>query len=84
MRPARSHREDISREIGQNILNLLAGELRSPRPGTENRETGNCVTFDGGSSGPRMTGYKDDLPAFHAGVEGVAGAKSEFSPDRTG
>ena len=31
-----------------------------------------------------MTGGEDDLPAFHAGVERVAGAKSEFSPDRTG
>jgi hypothetical protein len=31
-----------------------------------------------------MTGNKDDLPAFHAGGQGVAGANSEFSPDRAG
>lgn len=29
-----------------------------------------------------MTGSKDDLPAFDAGVEGIAGAKPELPPDR--
>ena len=31
-----------------------------------------------------MAGCKDNLPAFHASVEGIAGAKSKLSPDRTG
>jgi len=31
-----------------------------------------------------MAGGKDNLPAFHAGVEGIAGAKSKLSPDGTG
>jgi hypothetical protein len=31
-----------------------------------------------------MAGGKDDLSAFHAGVEGIAGAKPEFSPDWAG
>ena len=31
-----------------------------------------------------MAWGKDDLPAFHAGVEGITGAKSELSPDGTG
>ena len=31
-----------------------------------------------------MAGGKDNLTAFHASVEGIAGAKSKLSPDRTG
>ena len=31
-----------------------------------------------------MAGGKDNLPAFHASVEGIAGAKSKLSPDGTG
>ena len=31
-----------------------------------------------------MAGRKDDLPAFHAGVKGVAGTKSQLAPDWTG
>ena len=31
-----------------------------------------------------MAGDKNDLPTFHVGVEGIAGAKSKLSPDGTG
>jgi hypothetical protein len=68
----------------RNIPDLCAGKLRSPRTGTENRETGNRVTPNRGFSGPRTTGGKDDLPVFQVGIEGIAGSKSELSPDGTG
>ena len=31
-----------------------------------------------------MAGGKDNLPAFHCSVEGIAGNKSKFSPDEPG
>lgn len=31
-----------------------------------------------------MAGGKDNLPAFHGSVEGIAGNKSKFSPDEPG
>ena len=80
----RSHRADISRQIRQNVLDLIAGELRGPRSGTKNREAGNGIAPDARFGSPWMAGGKDDLPALHVGVEGIAGAKSELSPDGTG
>lgn len=74
-RPARSHREDISREVGQNILSLLAGELRSrPTLRTGRPLTASRTMAD--FTGRAWRGGQDDLAHSHAGVERVAGAKS--------
>ncbi len=45
---------------------------------------GNGITPDGRFGGPWMAGGKDDLPALHASVQGIAGAKSELAPGVSG
>ena len=82
--PVHLHQAEISRAARQNVLNLFAGELRSLRSGTENRETSNCITSNDRFGGPQMAGSKDNLPALHGGVERIAKTKSEFSPDGHG
>jgi hypothetical protein len=80
----RLHPADISRQIRQNVPNLLARESRGPRSGAENRQTSHGIAPDGRFGGSRMVGRKDNLPALHASIKGIARAKSKLAPDGTG